>query len=77
MVNPMKIMQVKGMVEQFQKNHPRIPGFFNAAAESIEEGSVVEMVVTSPEGKSLRANIRVTQEDMQLLKEIKEMGKNQ
>ena len=73
MVNPMKLMQIKNMLERFQAGHPRIPGFFNAAANSIEEGTVIEMTVTSPEGKKLCANIRVTAEDMKLLNEIKEI----
>lgn len=77
MINPVKLMQLKGMVDRFKANHPRIPGFFNAAAASIAEGSVIEMSVIDPEGKKLCANIRVTAEDMDLLRQLAEFGQNQ
>lgn len=70
----MKLMQLKGMVERFRTNHPRIPGFFNAVAKEVAEGSVIEMKMISPEGKELFANIRVNAEDMELLKQINEFG---
>lgn len=70
----MKLMQIKGMVERFKTNHPRIPGFFNAVANEVEEGSVIEMKLISPAGRELCANIRVNAEDMELLKQINEFG---
>lgn len=73
-MNPMKLMQIKGMVDRFKVNHPRIPGFFNAVANEVAEGSVIEMKMTSPEGKELFANIRVNAGDMELLKQINEFG---
>lgn len=77
MVNPMKLMQLKGMMDRFKANHPRIPGFFNAAVGSIAEGSVIEMSVIDPQGKKLCANIRVNAEDMELLRQLAELGQNQ
>ena len=76
MINPIKLMQIKGMGERFQKNHPRIPGFFNAAMGSVREGSVIEMSVTDPEGKKLCANIRVTADDMDMLRQLAELSQN-
>lgn len=73
MFNLMKLMQFKQMGERFRANHPRIPGFFEAAFGSIREGSVIEMTVTDPEGKTICANIRVTAEDMEMLREGREM----
>lgn len=72
MINPMKLMQLKGMGDRFKANHPKIPGFMNAAMQSIAEGSIIEMSVISPDGKKLCTNMRVTAEDMQMLKEAKE-----
>lgn len=77
MINPVKLMQLKGMMERFRANHPRIPGFFNAAMGSIAEGSVIEMSVIDPEGKKLCANIRVNAEDMEMLRQLAELGQNQ
>lgn len=75
MINPMKLMQLKGMGERFQKNHPRIPGFLNAAMSEIRTGSVIEMSVTDPDGKKLCANIRVTEDDMDMLRQLEELGR--
>lgn len=72
MFNPMKLMRFKEMGERFRANHPRIPGFFEAAFHSIREGSVIEMTVTDPEGKTICANIRVTAEDMEMLREARD-----
>lgn len=72
MVNPMKLMRFKEMGERFRTNHPRIPGFFDAAMNSIREGTVIEMTVTDPDGKKLCANIRVNAEDMEMLREAQQ-----
>lgn len=71
-MNPMKLMQIRGMADKFKKNHLRIPDFFNAVAKQVDEGSVIEMTLTTSEGKTLRANIRVNADDMALLREIDE-----
>ncbi len=65
-------MKLKGMGERFKANHPKIPGFFDAAVRSIREGSVIEMTVTDPEGRVLRTNMRVTADDIAMLNEAKE-----
>lgn len=71
-MNPMKLMQIRGMADKFKQNHPRIPDFFNAVAKQVDEGSVIEMTLTTSEGRTLRANIRVNADDMALLREIDE-----
>lgn len=72
MINPMKLMEYKEMAERFKKNHPKVEPFFRAAMNSIQTGSIVEIKVISPEGKELCSNIRVNEEDMQLLREVSE-----
>lgn len=74
MINPMKLMQYKEMVERFKRNHTKVEPFFRAAMNSIQAGSIVEIRVTDPNGKELCSNIRVNDEDMQLLREISEFG---
>ena len=44
---------------------------------NVREGSVIEMSVTDPEGKKLCANIRVTADDMDMLRQLAELGQNQ
>lgn len=75
-MNPMQLLKIKGMLEQFQRSHPKLPLFCKAAAESLDEGSVVEIRVTTAEGKTLCSNIRVTHEDMELIRQAREMGQS-
>lgn len=74
-INPMALMQMKGMFDTFKRNHPKVPMFFNAASQSIGEGSIIEISVTSPEGQKLNTNMRVTQEDLQLVEQLKQFAK--
>ena len=73
-MNPMMLMQMKGMLDDFKRNHPKVPMFFNAAAQSIGEGSIIEIAVTSPEGKKICTNMRVTADDLRLVEQMKNMS---
>lgn len=73
-MNPMMLMQMKGLLEEFQRNHPKVPMFFRAAAHNIGEGSVIEMSVVSPDGKKICTNMRVTAEDLKLVEQLKSFG---
>lgn len=74
MMNPMMLMQMKGMLDEFKRNHPKVPMFFSAAAQSIGEGSIIEITVTSPEGKKICTNMKVTESDLRLVEQMKSMG---
>ena len=75
-MNPMMIMKIREMMLKFQKNHPKFPNFLRAAAGQIKEGSVLEIKVTDADGESIVGNIRVTADDMELVKQLKDMAKN-
>lgn len=72
-MNPMSIMRLKPLFEKFRENHPKVPMFFAAASQSVGEGSVIEMKITTPEGKNLVTNMKVTPDDLELIAELKEM----
>lgn len=72
-MNPMMLMKVKALITAFQNNHPKFPLFFKAAAGAIDEGTVIEISVTTAEGKNLCTNMKVTAEDLELIKQLKEM----
>ena len=46
--------------------------FFSAAAQSIDENSIIEIKVTTAEGQNLITNMKVTSDDIELFKELKE-----
>lgn len=74
-MNPVKLMQMKSMFEKFKISHPKIPAFFNDAVNSLQVGSIIEMKVTAPDGRTLCANMRVNADDMELLRQANELGK--
>lgn len=73
-MNPMMLMQMKGMLDTFKQNHPKVPMFFSAATQNIGVGSVIEISVISPEGKKICTNMRVTEDDLKLVEQMKNMS---
>ncbi|RZT02050.1 SRPBCC family protein [Cuneatibacter caecimuris] len=73
-MNPIKMMKLKNGWEQFKKRHPKFPPFLQAAAANgLQEGSVLEMTITLPDGRSMTANLKVQKEDLELLQELKDL----
>ena len=70
-IDPMQMMKMREQLMQFHSAHPKVLPFFQAvSADGIREGSVIEMKVTNPEGKSYVSSIRVTAQDMEMLREV-------
>ena len=77
MINPAKLLKLKGTWDKFVKNHPKFPQFMNAVKNTgLEEGSVIAITVTTAEGKELSTNIKVTQSDKEMLSDLTELLKN-
>ena len=50
-----KIQELKGHMDTFRRNHPKFPMFLGAVAQNaVEEGTIIEINVTAPNGDSLR-----------------------
>ena len=45
-----------------------------AASRAINEGSVIEISLTTAEGKELCTNMRVTQDDLEMVRTLAEMA---
>ena len=70
-MNPMKLGQLKNRFEDFSGRHPKFVQFFTGALPAnLSEGSVLEVKIINPEGKELKTNIKVTEEDAKLLEEL-------
>lgn len=71
-INPMQLLKIKGLWDQFTGRHPKFPAFLKAMSQgAITEGSVLEITVTTAEGKVISSNLKVTAEDMELLSELR------
>ena len=72
-MNPINVFKLKGLLDRFKVNHPKVPMFFKAVAGSVQEGSIIEIKVISPDNKSIITNFKVNAEDIALVKELKEI----
>lgn len=53
----------------FQKNHPKFPAFCKAVAKKgLCEDSVIEVIVTTPNGERIETSIKVQESDIELIK---------
>lgn len=76
MINPAKLFKMKGLWDRFVENHPKFPQFMKAVqSNGINEGSVIEITVTTPEGKNISTNVRITSSDKELFAELAELTK--
>ena len=73
MKNPAKLLRLKRMWDGFAGRHPKLLRYLAYISDnSLEEGAILDITVIDPQGKSLRSNARLTAEDVDFLKEIRE-----
>lgn len=69
------VMKLAGAWNRFKKNHPKFPAFGKAVLNrGVREGTIIEIAVTTPEGERLEMNLKVKEEDLELLREMREMS---
>ncbi len=67
-MNPMALLQLQEAWNKFKSNHPKFPLFMDAVAkEGIRENTVIEVSITTDEGKSYSTNVKLTPSDMELI----------
>lgn len=73
-MNPAALMKIMKAKNEFASNHPKFVSFLKAVlGKGIEEGTVIEITVTPPEGSPVTTNIKVKQSDLELFNELKNM----
>lgn len=70
--NPLKLLQFKSAWENFSSRHPKFAAFLQVIAKGgFSEGTVIDIRITTPEGKELSSNMRITAEDIALINSLK------
>lgn len=60
-------------MDRFRNNHPKFPLFLKAVVgNALEEGTLVEINVTTPEGKNYCTNLKLKQEDLEFFQTLSE-----
>lgn len=68
------IQKARPLIDKFRMEHPKFPLFLNAVYQNaLQKDSIIEISVTSPEGKVFTTNIKLTDNDMELLQCLKEL----
>lgn len=76
MINPASLMKIMSAKNKFTANHPKFAAFLSAVfSGGVEEGTIIELTVTKPGQNPVTTNIKVQQSDLELLKELRELGK--
>ncbi len=76
MLNPMKLMQIKNMFTILKQNHPKFLSFLDAVSKkALCKDTLIEIKVTTPDGKSLESNLRLKESDLKALRKMQELRK--
>ena len=78
MINPMALLKMKPLFQQFREHHPKFVEFLGYAPQHLGEECLLEVSITQPDGEKAVTNIRISQEDLELVGQLKELlGANQ
>ena len=73
-LNPTELMKMMAHFKNFQTAHPKAVAFFQSVFSSgIPEGTIMELTVTKPNEAPVTTNIKVTQQDLELIESLKSM----
>lgn len=76
-MNPMALMKLMQMKNQFTATHPKFEAFLRMVfSRQLEEGTVFEITITRPGEAPITSNIKVTQSDIEMFEELKNIRPN-
>ena len=62
----LKFQQIKNAFKRFDQDHPKFKNFMNAVwrEQALKQDAVIEISITSPEGKNYCSNIKLNAADI-------------
>ncbi len=77
MFNPGMIFEIQRKWQRFTENHPKFPLFLRAVGNTkMESGTIIEISITTSEGQNISSNVKLNQEDVDMIHELGEMMRN-
>ena len=74
-MNPMDIFKIQNSWNQFKRNHPKFPLFVDAVSkEGISEDTMIEIKVTTADGKTYDSNLKLLASDIELINDLKNLS---
>ena len=85
MINPMTLLKLGRMKNEFTSRHPRVAAFIrnelafirNELLTGVPEDTVFEISMTKPGHDTVTCNMLVTREDLELLQELRLLRENE
>lgn len=76
-MNPAKLFQLKASWDKFTGNHPKFPMFLKAVSGGniLQADTIIEVNITTADGRNYTTNLKLTPEDLELFNEIKDIAK--
>lgn len=69
------MQQLKSGMDRFRANHPKFPMFLSAVSQNaLKEDTIIEINVTTSEGKNYCSNIKLNADDMEFIETLKNMN---
>lgn len=73
-MNLASLMTLKKEWDGFKQRHPKFPLFVKAARQkAMQEGAVIEIHVTAPDGTDVSSNFKIQPEDLELFNRLQEL----
>ena len=71
----LKFQQIKNAFKRFDQDHPKFKNFMNAVwrEQALKQDAVIEISITSPEGKIIVLNIKLNAADIEMFEQLKTM----
>lgn len=69
-INPMQLLKLKSQFDAFSKRHRNFIPFLKDAGARLDEGSVLEISLTTSTGQKVRGELKITAEDKELLGQL-------
>lgn len=71
MFNPMALLQMKKQWDDFSARHPKFALFLMDVVKSkVGVDTIIDIKLTMPDGKILQSNMKVCEEDMELIQNL-------
>ncbi|MBR5166122.1 MAG: hypothetical protein IKW87_11285 [Ruminococcus sp.] len=74
-MNPLAAMKLKPLFETFCQDHPKFLMFLGAVGGSVDKDSIIEMTLTTSQGQTMKTNIKINDNDIELFQELAKLMK--
>ena len=70
-MNPAMLLTLKKKWEEFSTRHPKFVSFIEALkGRGVQEGSIIDITVTMPDGQQFQSNLKLTAEDIEMIRSL-------